>query len=215
MSGETGALQRPRLTPYDQPALRAREGVSWCQPYGAAGPWTDSNRLVALKNRCTSATHSGKDWTFPPVVLRQSFLPDASDMLPGWFSLLDSGQQKTRQAIALAGYFWLRGQDLNLRPSGYEPDELPGCSTPRYPGDACIVRSDFCRRQNIAAAMPPYPVRFLRSKIPLVFPALICCITAERPLVCGPLFRLWAFVLLREDYVLRLADLAATYSPAS
>ena len=25
----------------------------------------------------------------------------------------------------------MRGKDLNLRPSGYEPDELPGCSTPR------------------------------------------------------------------------------------
>src|SRR3954471_9403534 len=26
---------------------------------------------------------------------------------------------------------WLRGRDSNPRPSGYEPDELPDCSTPR------------------------------------------------------------------------------------
>ena len=28
-------------------------------------------------------------------------------------------------------WMWLRGVDLNHRPSGYEPDELPDCSTPR------------------------------------------------------------------------------------
>ena len=25
--------------------------------------------------------------------------------------------------------YWEQGQDSNLRPSGYEPDELPSCST--------------------------------------------------------------------------------------
>ncbi len=32
--------------------------------------------------------------------------------------------------IANKAFQW-RGQDLNLRPRGYEPRELPGCSTPR------------------------------------------------------------------------------------
>ncbi len=39
------------------------------------------------------------------------------------------GQKKTARA-AFVRKNWLRGLDLNQRPSGYEPDELPGCSTP-------------------------------------------------------------------------------------
>jgi hypothetical protein len=35
-------------------------------------------------------------------------------------------------AFALVLQPKLRGEDLNLRPSGYEPDELPGCSTARH-----------------------------------------------------------------------------------
>ncbi len=38
---------------------------------------------------------------------------------------------------------WLREPDLNRRPSGYEPDELPDCSIPRspfYSSETCCQR---------------------------------------------------------------------------
>ena len=36
------------------------------------------------------------------------------------------------RSMFIEGFEWLRGRDLNPRPLGYEPNELPDCSTPRH-----------------------------------------------------------------------------------
>ena len=48
-----------------------------------------------------------------------------------------AGMLRRSVAIGELLWRWLRGLDLNQRPSGYEPDELPDCSTPRY--RMCVV----------------------------------------------------------------------------
>src|SRR5437764_2188228 len=39
---------------------------------------------------------------------------------------------------------WLRGVDLNHRPLGYEPNELPDCSTPRFDDNSRAMQRQTC-----------------------------------------------------------------------
>ena len=49
--------------------------------------------------------------------------------------ILNYKKDKKRVAVEFSTatlLIWLRGLDSNQRPLGYEPNELPDCSTPRY-----------------------------------------------------------------------------------
>jgi len=62
---------------------------------------------------------------------------------------------------------WWRGGDLNSRPSGYEPDELPGCSTPRSDHQGLIIRYRLpeSKRLNATDRVPQAVALPLESKI--------------------------------------------------
>lgn len=44
---------------------------------------------------------------------------------------METKKAKAPKSLILKGFHWLREQDLNLRSSGYEPDEIPDFSIPR------------------------------------------------------------------------------------
>ncbi len=86
------------------------------------------NRLRDDREACGSARYC-----IAAVVREPATIPSVS---ANWRSSRPSFPHTrtppTRRPAAFVRYWWLRELDLNQRPSGYEPDELPDCSIPRH-----------------------------------------------------------------------------------
>jgi hypothetical protein len=96
-----------------------------------------SNRQSAIGNRQSVGGGEGSRTPDPMVanhVLCQlSYTPEALPIANCRLPNVAIGQAPIGNWKSAIGNRegWLRGRDLNPRPLGYEPNELPDCSTPR------------------------------------------------------------------------------------
>src|SRR6266508_1992595 len=84
-------------------------------------------------------------------------------------------KQKRRESPPAVKGSWLRGRDLNPGPLGYEPNELPDCSTPRQEGARYLSAAERSSRRATKRGSPhPFPPaarcarRDLRSRAALI-----------------------------------------------
>ncbi len=78
--------------------------------------------LTGTKN----ALEDGSDWR--EVQKAENVEREWDTTCVGFLKWLLRTPQELGSTVAFG---WLRGLDLNQRPLGYEPNELPDCSTPR------------------------------------------------------------------------------------
>ena len=109
-------------------------------------PWADSKvsaevlekLKIDTRVRQTTATKPKKDIIkrrYPSLVFNCFFMFFRIAFLSHYHYLKHSQFCKhlcIKKGPQVTTSLWLRGLDLNQRPFGYEPNELPDCSTPRH-----------------------------------------------------------------------------------
>ena len=95
-----------------------------CQQAGKGGALFFEEKFRSERNLCAVAENTLILANNP---LLQNFSFCKNPIVIGFF-----GKKTEPQfCIKITVQIWVQGADLNHRPPGYEPDELPDCSTPR------------------------------------------------------------------------------------
>ena len=104
-----------------------------------------ASRTLSIADRRPSPSESSHFFSFwhSPRSMRSPIAKKRQNPLPS----KGFGTLRPRWAIMGRNHQW-RGQDMNLRPRGYEPRELPDCSTPRCGGATGCSCESRCHLNN-------------------------------------------------------------------
>ena len=144
------------ITPQPVWSLAMRRSAVFAQAASACRTWRESSAPLP---------RSGDGKKGPVVALRPSLGSEkiVREVIRGLFvcdPICSDGNgatlgPKTQRATARAvtrWVPWLRGLDLNQRPLGYEPNELPDCSTPR------CRHERYCRGRSLSSRRTDQPI---------------------------------------------------------